>query len=140
MSSRWRTVGPWVAAVLGVLGSVSPAGAQLAGRTIRIGVGGLLTGGAATFGVEMKQAVELAIQEQNAAGGLLGATLAAEVADDGASADKGRQVAQGFCADSTVLGVVGHVDSGVTIAASDVYAGCGLLMLTPTGSAEFADR
>ncbi len=134
MRTRWRMVGLWVAAVLGVLGSAAPAGAQLAGRTIRIGVGGPLTGGAATFGVEMKQAVELAIQERNAAGGLLGATLAAEVADDGASADKGREVARRFCADSAVLGVVGHVNSGVTIAASDVYAGCGLLMLTPMSS------
>jgi branched-chain amino acid transport system substrate-binding protein len=33
-----------------------------------------------------------------------------------------------------VLGVVGHVNSGVTIAASTVYQGCGLAMLTPMSS------
>jgi branched-chain amino acid transport system substrate-binding protein len=38
-----------------------------------------------------------------------------------------------FCEGPT-LGVVGHVNSGVTIAASRVYAGCGLPMITPMSS------
>ena len=45
-----------------------PAGAQLEGQTIRIGIGAPLTGGAPSFGIEMKNAVELALDEQNAAG------------------------------------------------------------------------
>jgi hypothetical protein len=52
-----------------------PASAQLAGKEIHIGIGGPLTTGAATFGVEMRQAVEFAIAEKNAAGGILGSTL-----------------------------------------------------------------
>ncbi len=47
----------------------TPAEAQLKGHMIRIAIGAPLSGGAASFGVEMKQAVELAIEEQNAAGG-----------------------------------------------------------------------
>jgi len=106
----------------------------LSGQEIRIGVGGPLTTGSATFGVEMRQAVDLAVAERNAAGGVLGATIAAVAADDEASNPRGEAVARQFCADPAVLGVVGHVNSGVTIAAAAVYAGCGLPMLTPMSS------
>jgi branched-chain amino acid transport system substrate-binding protein len=78
----------------------------------------------------MKQAVELALEEQNAAGGLLGARVEPRIADDEASDTRGQAVARGFCEDPTVLAVVGHVNSNVSITASNVYQGCGLLMLT----------
>ncbi len=111
-----------------------PARAQLQGQTIRIGIGAPLTGGAATFGVEMKNAVELAVDEQNAAGGLLGARVEARAFDDEASDAKGQAGAAELCGDPTVLAVVGHVNSNVSISASTVYAGCGLAMLTPMSS------
>lgn len=127
----------WVAASCGlflILGLTVPVRAQLQGHTIVIGVGAPLTGGAATFGVEMKNAVEMAVEEKNAAGGILGAKLTLEVADDQASPQKGEAVAQKFCENPASLGVVGHVNSGVSIAASTVYERCGLLMITPMSS------
>jgi len=117
-----------------LLGWVAPAAAQLQGQTIRIAIGTPLTGGAASFGIEMKNAVELAVEEQNAAGGVLGARVEARVADDEASDAKGQAVAMGFCGDPAVLAVVGHVNSNVSTSASNVYAGCGLAMLTPMSS------
>ena len=117
-----------------VAGWSDPAGAQLQGQTIRIGIGGPLTGSAASFGIEMKNAVELALDEQNAAGGLLGARVDARVFDDEASDAKGQAGAADLCGDPTVLAVVGHVNSNVSIAAASVYAGCGLAMLTPMSS------
>lgn len=110
------------------------AEAQLQGQTIRIAIGAPLTGGAASFGVEMKQAVELAIEEQNTIGGLLHARLEAAVADDEASDAKGQAVARAFCDDQTILGVVGHVNSNVSITASTIYQTCGLPMITPMSS------
>jgi branched-chain amino acid transport system substrate-binding protein len=110
------------------------SGQDIRGQEIRIGVGGPLTTGSATFGVEMRQAVDLAVAERNAAGGVLGAKIAAVAADDEASNPRGEAVARQFCGDPAVLGVVGHVNSGVTIAAAPVYAGCGLPMLTPMSS------
>ncbi len=110
------------------------AGAQLAGSEIHIGIGGPLTTGSATFGIEMRQAVEFAIEEKNATGGILGAKLVADAADDAADSQKGEAVAKRFCDDPADLGVVGHVNSGVTIAASTVYNGCGLVMITPMSS------
>jgi branched-chain amino acid transport system substrate-binding protein len=115
-------------------GWVGIAAAQLQGQTIRIAIGAPLTGGAASFGIEMKHAVELALEEQNAGGGLLGARVEARVVDDEASDARGQAVATSLCGDPTVLAVVGHVNSNVSISASSVYAGCGLVMLTPMSS------
>jgi branched-chain amino acid transport system substrate-binding protein len=120
-------------AVLAVV-AAGPACAQFAGQEIHIGVGGPLTTGSATFGVEMRQAVELAVAEKNAGGGILRARVVAVAADDQADNQKGAAVAKGFCDDPADLGVVGHVNSGVTIAAAPVYAGCGLAMITPMSS------
>jgi branched-chain amino acid transport system substrate-binding protein len=99
--------------------------------TIRIAIGAPLTGGAASFGVEMKQAVEFAVDEQKTVGGL---RLEPVVADDEASDAKAQTVARAFCDDPAVLGVVGHVNSNVSITASTVYHACGLAMITPMSS------
>ena len=132
MARRIHTVAFLLAGLLAAWSG--PATAQLQGQVIRIGIGTPLTGGAATFGVEMKNAVELAIEEQNGAGGVLGARLEAAVFDDEASDAKGRAGAAALCQDPAVLAVVGHVNSNVSITASSVYAGCGLAMLTPMSS------
>ncbi len=127
-----RFAAPWFVAFF-LVAAGSSASAQLAGQEIHIGIGGPLTTGSATFGVEMRQAVDLAVAEKNAAGGVLGAKVVADAADDKADAAEGEKVAKSFC-DGPALGVVGHVNSGVTIAASKVYAGCGLPMITPMSS------
>ncbi len=112
----------------------APASAQLAGQEVHVGVGAPLTTASATFGVEMRNAVELAVAERNAAGGILGARVVVVAADDQADNQRGGAIAKQFCDDVAILGVVGHVNSGVTIAAAPVYAACGLAMITPMSS------
>jgi branched-chain amino acid transport system substrate-binding protein len=131
----FRTARPLVAilALFALAALAAPAAAQLAGQEIHIGVGGPLTTGSATFGVEMRQAVDLAVAEKNAAGGILGAEVVADALDDKANNAEGESVAKSFC-DGPALAVVGHVNSGVTIAASKIYAACGLSMITPMSS------
>src|SRR5207247_958633 len=72
----------------------APAGAQLAGRIIAIAVAGPLAGGAAEFGVEQKQAVELAVDGQNGTGGVLGAEVALGRGDDRADGGEAQGRAQ----------------------------------------------
>jgi branched-chain amino acid transport system substrate-binding protein len=111
-----------------------PALAQLAGKEIHIGVGAPLTTGSASFGIEMQHGIDMAVAEKNASGGILGAKIIVDAIDDAANEQKGEAAAKTFCDQSSVLGVVGHVNSGVTIAASKIYAGCGLPMITPMAS------
>jgi branched-chain amino acid transport system substrate-binding protein len=112
----------------------TPALAQLDSRTIKIGIGAPLTGSSSGFGIEMQHAVEFAIAEGNAAHGILGASIEATAIDDKADSATGVAAAQRFCDDPAVLGVVGHVNSGVSIAAAEIYHRCGLLMITPMSS------
>jgi branched-chain amino acid transport system substrate-binding protein len=112
----------------------APAAAQPGGRDVKIGIGGPLTTTSAGFGVEMKQAVELAVDERNDAGGVAGAKVTAVAVDDKADPETGKAVAKSFCDDPAILGVVGHVNSGVAIATGKVYADCGLAVITPMAS------
>jgi branched-chain amino acid transport system substrate-binding protein len=108
--------------------------ADLTGREIRIGVAGPLTTPSATFGLEMRQAVDLAIDERDAAGGVSGGKIVAAVVDDAADAEKGKAVAMALCDDPRVLAVVGPVNSGVMLASERVYTDCGLPIVTPMAS------
>ena len=62
--------------------TTTPAAAQLTGQTVVIAVAGPLSGGASALGVEQKQGVELAVDERNVAGGILGAPVVLVAADD----------------------------------------------------------
>ena len=110
------------------------AAAQTPAKEVKIGIGGPLTTTSAGFGVEMRQAVELAVDERNGAGGLDGTKVVAVAIDDKADVEAGKVVAKNFCDDPAVLGVVGHVNSGVAIAVGKVYADCGLAVITPMAS------
>jgi branched-chain amino acid transport system substrate-binding protein len=124
-------------AILAAMMASAPAAAaeaDLTGQEIRIGVAGPLTTPSATFGVEMRQAVDLAIDERDAAGGVLGGKIVAVVIDDQADAEKGKAAAKALCNDPRVLAVVGHVNSGVMLASEKTYADCGLPVLTPMAS------
>jgi branched-chain amino acid transport system substrate-binding protein len=120
-------------AALAIAVSASAA-AQTSPKDIKIGIGGPLTTTSAGFGVEMRQAVDLAIAERNGAGGLEGAKVVGIALDDKADTAEGKVVAKAFCDDPAVLGVVGHVNSGVAIATGQVYADCGLAVITPMAS------
>src|SRR5947209_14378406 len=103
-----RNLGRPLAAALLLLASpdaMNRASAQPAPREVRIGIGGPLTTGSATFGVEMRHAVELAVDERNATGGLAGGKVVAVALDDEASNPKGEAVARQLCDDPAVLGV-----------------------------------
>jgi branched-chain amino acid transport system substrate-binding protein len=129
---KTRVLPALIALALGA--TTSPVSAQLAGQTVVLAVAGPLSGGASALGIEQKQGVEVAVDERNAAGGILGASVVLVAADDRADALEGKAVAQRFCDDPRVLGVVGHVNSGVSIEASKVYNACRLPMLTAMSS------
>ncbi|NVO16348.1 MAG: branched-chain amino acid ABC transporter substrate-binding protein [Rhodoplanes sp.] len=113
---------------LGAALAAGPAQAQ-----IKIGVGGPITGGSAAFGAQLKQGVEQAVEDINAAGGILGQKLELFAGDDRGDPKDGVSVANKFAADGVKF-VVGHFNSGVTMPASEVYQDNGMLEITPAAT------
>ncbi len=77
------------------------------------------------------EGLQLAVEEINAAGGVLGRTILVRKEDDRESVDEGRLVAQRLSDDPDVVAVIGHLNSHVSIPASAIYERSGLLMITP---------
>ena len=100
--------------------------------TVKIGSAAPLTGGIAHLGKDNENGVRLAIDEANEKGITIdGRKVTFEMMgeDDEAKPDKGPIVAQKLV-DAKVAGVVGHLNSGVTIPASDVYNKAGIPMIS----------
>ena len=105
-------------------------------RTVRIGVGVPLTQGAASLGQGIERAVEVAVAEANKSQEArdLGLTFEVATKDDMGDPQTGTTVANEFAADEAVIGVVGHLNSGVTIPASSIYARENIAMITPAAT------
>lgn len=77
------------------------------------------------------EGLELAVDEINSAGGILGRTVQIQKEDDRESVDQGRLVAQKLADDPNVVAVIGHLNSHISIPAAGIYETSGLLMMTP---------
>jgi branched-chain amino acid transport system substrate-binding protein len=118
---------------LGLAGAAAlSAGAQGSG-TIKFGVAGPITGPNAATGAQMKNGVQQAADDINAAGGILGRKISVEFGDDVSDPRQGVSVANNFVADGVKF-VIGHYNSGVTIPASEVYHENGILEITPAST------
>ncbi len=100
--------------------------------TVRIGHAGPLTGGIAHLGKDDENGVHLAIDEANdkkikIGGKVVKFEMMSE--DDQADPKMGPTIAQKFV-DAKVAGVVGHLNSGVSIPASAVYNQAGVPMIS----------
>jgi branched-chain amino acid transport system substrate-binding protein len=105
----------------------------VANAQLKIGVAGPITGPNAAFGAQLKNGTEQAIEDINAAGGVLGQKLQLSVGDDVSDPKQGVSVANKFVGDG-VKWVVGHFNSGVVMPASEVYAENGILMISPSAT------
>ena len=101
-----------------------------------IAYAGPLTGADAAIGQEQLQAVQLAVTEQNARGGIGGHKVRVESFDDGNDPARARQIAEALAADDQILLVVGHDRSDATAAAAPVYEQAGLTVISPSSTAD----
>ncbi|MGQ0655387.1 MAG: branched-chain amino acid ABC transporter substrate-binding protein [Betaproteobacteria bacterium] len=110
----------------------APAAPPAAAIEIKIGHVGPLTGGIAHLGKDNENGARLAVEEAGAAGIKIDGkdakfTLLAE--DDQADPKVGTTVAQKLV-DAKVAGVVGHLNSGTSIPASDIYSKGGIPVIS----------
>jgi branched-chain amino acid transport system substrate-binding protein len=99
--------------------TIAIAAAQTAAAQIKFGVGGPITGPSAATGAQMKNGVDQAAADINAAGGILGQKIVVSYGDDASDPKQGVSVANKFSGDGVKF-VIGHYNSGVTIPSSEV--------------------
>ena len=119
---------------------ISAFGISTAEADIVFGVALPRTGPVASIGDQVLNGVNAAVQDVNARGGINGEKLVLDVQDDACDPKQAVSVANRFMQGKVRL-IVGHVCSGASIVASDIYAENGGLMMTPaSNSAKLTDR
>ena len=118
LSERVRLFAPRLGALLLATALVSGCD-RAGGNVVRIGVAGSFSD---PIGLPMKQAAELAAEEINASGGVNGKRLELVLRDDYADPDSAVFVADDLYG-SGVSAVIGHLFSGMSLAAAPVYNG-----------------
>jgi branched-chain amino acid transport system substrate-binding protein len=113
--------------------ALSLAMAVPAWAEIRIATAGPMTGQYASFGEQMKAGAEQAVEDINAAGGVLGEQLVLEIGDDACDPKQAVAVANQFAGQGVVF-VAGHFCSGSSIPASQVYAEEGIVQISPAST------
>ena len=103
-------------------------------KTIKIGVIAPMTGDVKTFGESTKNGVELAVEEWNAKGGLLGKQIEIVLADDKNDAAEATAAATKLIQQDKVKFIVGSVASKCSIPISDVCNKNKVVMISGTST------
>ena len=95
-------------------------GSGIAADTIKIGIGGAHSGDLASYGLPIVKAAKLVVEDVNAKGGILGKQVEAIAEDDVCKPEVATNTATKLVSQGVTV-VVGHVCSGATKAAPDIY-------------------
>jgi branched-chain amino acid transport system substrate-binding protein len=127
---RKSMLGLLAATAVGV-GAYGVPGAQA--QDITIAVAGPITGQYAIFGEQMRRGAQMAVDDINAKGGVMGKKLKLEVGDDACDPRQAVAVANQLASKKVVF-VAGHFCSSSSIPASQVYNEAGILQITPAST------
>lgn len=125
---KHKVIGLLYATALSSVLAAAPATAD-----ILISVAGPMTGQYATFGEQMKRGAEMAVEDLNASGGVLGEKVVLTVGDDACDPKQAVAVANKFVSNGVVF-VAGHFCSGSSIPASQVYTEEDILQISPAST------
>lgn len=120
-------------------GATTPACKAPTKGDVTVYVAAPLSGFQANAGQTVLGGARLAAEQINCAGGLLGYKVTVVGLDDESDSDVAvglaDQIKGTLDSDSTkVLGVIGHLNSGQTLAAMEIYKDLSLVVITPTAS------
>ncbi|MGU3361861.1 branched-chain amino acid ABC transporter substrate-binding protein [Methylobacterium sp. M6A4_1b] len=122
------------------LGAAALVGVTAARADVVIGVAVPRSGAYVAVGEQVLRGVQAAARDANAKGGLDGQTIVLDVQDDACDSNKAVAVANHYATQGVRL-VVGHVCSNASLAASEVYAANGTVMITAASvAAKLTDR
>ena len=101
---------------------------------IVIGEYGSLTGSTATFGISTKNGIDMAVDEINAAGGVLGKKVRVVVEDDQGKPEEALVVVTKLITKDKVVAVLGEVASGNSKAAAPMAQQSQIPMISPSST------
>lgn len=101
---------------------------------IKIGFMGPLTGDYANYGKLMTQAIQIAIDEKNAAGGIGGNKIVFLPEDDEGKVDKANAAIEKLAGVDNVLGIVGSVFSSCSLTAAPKAEASKIVMISPSST------
>jgi branched-chain amino acid transport system substrate-binding protein len=130
--AKLRVVTVFCVASLILLTACSVGGPSFKG-TIKVGVAAPLSGDLADGGDSVDKGARLQAERINQQGGLLGYKIEVVSEDDQSDDAVAEEVAGTLIADGVKM-VVGHYNSGQSIAASTIYNKGRVIMITPTSS------
>jgi branched-chain amino acid transport system substrate-binding protein len=102
--------------------------------TIKVATQTPLSGGSSKLGIAIANGARLALEEEGKTITAYGFKLELATFDDQAKAETGVANANRMINDNDILGVVGHLNSGVAIPSSEVYARVSLPMVSPANT------
>ncbi|MEA3548299.1 MAG: branched-chain amino acid ABC transporter substrate-binding protein [Thermodesulfobacteriota bacterium] len=108
----------------------SPVNAE---ETIKIGVAGSFSGDLASYGLPALNGVQLAVEEINANGGILGRSVEILSEDDVCKPEIATNTATKLVSNGVHV-VVGHICSGATKAALGIYKAANVIVMSPSAT------
>ena len=127
-------------AALAATGLLVGCGGSEESNEIPIAVVGPVTGQYASFGQQMKNGGEMAVDDINEAGGVLGKKLDFTMGDDACDPKQAVAVANQITGQGVAL-VAGHYCSGSSIPASQVYGESDMVQISPASTnPDFTDK
>jgi branched-chain amino acid transport system substrate-binding protein len=101
------------------------------GQPIKVGFAGPMTGDYSQFGIDMSNAMKLAVADL---GDIQGWKVEMAIEDDGGGAEGGAAVANKLVSDPNFVAMAGHAFSGATAAAIPIYEKAGVPMMSPSAT------
>lgn len=109
-------------------------GAGAGGKEIVIGTIQPISGQISAFGTQSRDAINMAVEEINAAGGVLGKNLVVKVEDDEATPEKTVNAFKKLVTQDKVIGIVGALTSKCSLAITKEAQQRKVIMISPTST------
>lgn len=123
-----------VLSLCGLMVFAGCGGGGASGDEIVIGEFGSLTGSTATFGISTRNGIDMAIEQVNAAGGVLGKPVRVIVEDTEGRPELAQTVVTKLITSNKVVAVLGEVASSLTLAAAPVAQQNQIPLITPSST------
>ncbi|HON38356.1 MAG: branched-chain amino acid ABC transporter substrate-binding protein [Desulfomonilia bacterium] len=109
------------------------SGAAMAEDTIKLGVPGAHSGDLASYGLPSAHAAKLVVDDINARGGVMGKKVVILQEDDQCKPEVAANVGTKLVAEKVDV-VMGHICSGATKAAMNIYKDAGIITMSPSAT------